>query len=153
MDPASIELSISLGEESAGRTFARRPNGETVTYLRLFGLDEESPRDLLDASHVYRPALESFEDQPPLPGSFIVFPTLEPFAKPAPLGSLEIDSLEVQRLLGENRNDRIYRADDPYEREYARGFPPQHLVRGAGRWDGFVAGARRGRNWREGPSG
>lgn len=118
VDPASIELSISLGEESAGRTFARRPNGETVTYLRLFGLDEESPRDLLDASHVYRPALESFEDQPPLPGSFIVFPTLEPFAKPAPLGSLEIDSLEVQRILGENRNDRIYRADDPYEREY-----------------------------------
>ncbi|MCY3809352.1 MAG: hypothetical protein OXG58_08025 [Gemmatimonadetes bacterium] len=118
VDPASIELSISLGEESAGRTFARRPNGETVTYLRLFGLDEESPRDLLDASHVYRPALESFEDQPPLPGSFIVFPTLEPFAMPAPLGSLEIDSLEVQRLLGENRNHRIYRADDPYEREY-----------------------------------
>ena len=118
VDPASIELSISLGEESAGRTFARRPNGGTVTYLRLFGLDEESPRDLLDASHVYRPALESFEDQPPLPGSFIVFPTLEPFADPAPLGSLEIDSLEVQRILGDNRNDRIYRADDPYEREY-----------------------------------
>ena len=118
VDPASIRLSISLGEESAGRTFARRPNGETVTYLRLFGLDEESPRDLLDASHVYRPALESFEDQPPVPGSFIVFPTLAPFAEPAPLGSLDIDSLEVQRILGVNRNERIYRAADPYEREY-----------------------------------
>jgi len=137
VDPASIELSISLGGESAGRTFARRSNGETVTYLRLFGLDEESPRDLLDASHVYRPALESFEDQPPLPGSFIVFPTLEPFARPAPLGSLEIDSLEVQRILGENRNDRIYRADDPYEREYGGVFRLNILYEARG--DGVVS--------------
>ena len=118
VDPATVELTISLGEESAGRTFARRPNGEDVTYLRLFGLDEESPKDRLDESQIYRPALDSFEDQPPVSGTFVVFPTLEPFANPAPLRSLEIDSAEVRRILGANRNERIYRAPDPFEREY-----------------------------------
>ncbi|MXW17653.1 MAG: hypothetical protein F4139_06525 [Gemmatimonadetes bacterium] len=118
VDPASVELTVSLGEESVGRTFARRDNGDDVTYLRLFGLDEESPMDRLDESHIYRPALDSFEDQPPVSGTFIVFPTLEPFANPPPLRSVEIDSTEVRRLLGENRNERIYRAADPLEREY-----------------------------------
>ena len=118
VDPASVELTVSLGEESVGRTFARRDNGDDVTYLRLFGLDEESPRDRLDESHIYRPALDSFEDQPPVSGTFIVFPTLEPFANPPPLRSVTIDSTEVRRLLGENRNERIYRAADPFEREY-----------------------------------
>ncbi len=118
VDPASVELAVSLGEESLGRTFARRDNGDDVTYLRLFGLDEESPRDRLDESHIYRPALDSFEDQPPVSGTFIVFPTLEPFADPPPLRSVALDSAEVGRLLGENRNRRIYRAEDPYEREY-----------------------------------
>ena len=118
VDPASVGLTLSLGEESVGRTFARRDNGDDVTYLRLFGLDEESPRDRLDESHIYRPALDSFEDQPPVSGTFIVFPTLEPFADPPPLRSVAIDSTEVRRILGENRNERIYRAADPFEREY-----------------------------------
>ena len=118
VDPASLELTVSLGEESLGRTFARRANGDDVTYLRLFGLDEESPRDRLDESHIYRPALDSFEDQPPVSGTFIVFSTLEPFANPPPLRSVAIDSTEVGRLLGENRNERIYSAADPFEREY-----------------------------------
>lgn len=118
VDPASVELTISLGEESLGRTFVRRDNGDDLTYLRLFGLDEESPRDRLDESHIYRPALDSFDDQPRVSGTFIVFPTLEPFANPPPLRSVVIDSAEVRRLLGENRNERIYRAADPYEREY-----------------------------------
>ena len=117
VDPGSVELTVSLGEESAGRTFARRPNGEDLTYLRLFGLDEESPVDRLDQSQIYRPALDSFEDQPPVSGTFIVFPTLEPFADPPPLRSLAIDSAEVRGILGANRNERIYRDTDPFERD------------------------------------
>ena len=117
VDPGSVELSISLGEESAGRTFARRPNGDDLTYLRLFGLDEESPSERLDESQIYRPALDSFDDQPPVQGSFIVFPTLEPFATPAPLRSVPVDSMEALRILGANRNQRIYRDPDPFERE------------------------------------
>ena len=143
VDPASVELTISLGEESVGRTFARRDNGDDLTYLRLFGLDEESPRDRLDESHIYRPALDSFEDQPQLSGTFIVFPTLEPFANPPPLRSVVIDSLEVRRLLGQNRNERIYRAADPYEREYGGVFRLNlsYEVTGDGPVSSFALGA------------
>ena len=143
VDPATVELTVSLGEESAGRTFARRANGEDVTYLRLFGLDEESPKDRLDESQIYRPALDSFEDQPPLSGTFIVFPTLEPFANPRPLRSLEIDSTEVRRILGANRNERIYRAPDPFEREYGGVFRlnMSYEARGEGVMSSFSLGA------------
>ena len=47
-------------------------------------------------------------------GTFIVFPTLEPFAAPAPLRSLPVDTLEAHRILGANRNERIYRDPDPF---------------------------------------
>ena len=143
VDPASVELTVSLGEQSAGRTFARRPNGEDVTYLRLFGLDEESPRDRLDELQIYRPALDTFEDQPPVSGTFIVFPTLEPFANPPPLRSLTIDSTEVDGILGANRNLRIYRATDPFEREYGGVFRLNMSfdVRGEGVESTFALGA------------
>ncbi len=117
IDPASVDLVVSLGEKSAGRTFARRANGDDVTYLRLFGLDEESPRDRLDQSQIYRPALDSFEDQPPVSGTFVFFSTLEPFARPPPLRRPAIDSAEVVSILGPNRNERIYRDPDPFERD------------------------------------
>lgn len=143
VDPGSVELSVSLGEESAGRTFARRPNGDDLTYLRLFGLDEESPADRLDQSQIYRPALDSFEDQPPVSGTFIVFPTLEPFARPPPLRSLAIDSVEVARILGANRNARIYRDPDPFERDNGGVFRLNlsYEVTGEGLLSSFALGA------------
>lgn len=142
VEPGSVELTVSLGEESAGRTFARRPNGDDLTYLRLFGLDEESPVDRLDPSQIYRPALDSFDDQPPVSGTFIVFPTLEPFADPAPLRSLPIDSVEARRILGANRNERIYRDPDPFERENGGVFRLNlsYEVRGQGLVSTFVLG-------------
>lgn len=143
VDPGSVELTISLGEESAGRTFARRPNGDGLTYLRLFGLDEETPVDRIDPSQIYRPALDSFEDQPPVSGTFIVFPTTEPFAHPAPLRSLPIDSAEARRMLGANRNERIYRDPNPFERENGGVFRlnMSYEVRGEGLVSSFVLGA------------
>ena len=141
--PGSVELSISLGEESAGRTFARRSNGDDLTYLRLFGLDEEAPLDRLDESQIYRPALDSFDDQPPVSGSFIVFPTLEPFASPAPLRSVTVDTLEAHRILGANRNERIYRDADPFERENGGVFRLNlaYQVLGEGPVSSFALGA------------
>ena len=143
VDPGSVELSISLGEESAGRTFARRPNGDDLTYLRLFGLDEESPSDRIDESQIYRPALDSFEDQPPVQGAFIVFPTLEPFAAPAPLRSVPVDTMEARRILGANRNERIYRDPDPFERENGGVFRLNlsYQVQGEGTVSSFALGA------------
>lgn len=143
VDPGAVELSISLGEVSAGRTFARRSNGDDLTYLRLFGLDEEVPVDRVDESQIYRPALDSFEDQPPVPGTFIVFPTLEPFATPAPLRSLPIDTVEARRILGENRNERIYHDPDPFERENGAVFRLNlsYQVQGRGPVSTFILGA------------
>ena len=143
VDPGSVELSISLGGESAGRTFARRPNGDDLTYLRLFGLDEESPSERIDESQIYRPALDSFEDQPPVQGTFIVFPTLEPFAAPAPLRSVPVDTMEARRILGANRNERIYRDPDPFERENGGVFRLNlsYQVQGEGTVSSFALGA------------
>ncbi len=114
--PGSVDLVISLGEESAGRTFARRPNGDDVTYLRLLGMDEDAPADRLDESQMYRPALDSFDDLPPVQGTYVVFPSLEPFSDPAPVASLSLGADEARAMLGANRNTRIYRAADPFER-------------------------------------
>lgn len=143
VDPGSVELVVSLGEESGGRTFARRPNGDDLTWLRFFGLDEETPRDRLDESHVYRPALESFEDLPPVPGAFVIFPTLAPFSRPPPLRGLSLGPEEARRMLGANRNDAIYQDPDPFERENGGVFRLNlsYEVRGEGPASSFALGA------------
>ncbi len=116
VDPASVELTISLGELSAGRTFKRGLGDRDVTFLRLFGLDEQSPVDELDRTFVYTPAEEFLGDQPPVPGTFIVFPTSRPFQRPPPVPSLGLSAEETARILGADANPRIYRDPDPVER-------------------------------------
>ena len=119
VDPSSVDLTISLGEKSAGRTSKQAPTGEDLSFLRLFGLDEESPLDRIDAARVYRPAgeLDPFQDQPPVQGTFIVFPTLTPFRDPPPLRSVRLSAGETGQILGADANGRIYDASDPFERD------------------------------------
>ena len=117
VEPGSVELTISLGERGAGRTFARTPSGQDLSFLRLFGLDEESPVDLIDRAHVYRPSQDFFQDQLPVAGTFIVFPTLQPFDEPPPLPSLRLSAAETAGILGVDANRRIYDAADPFERD------------------------------------
>jgi hypothetical protein len=85
VEQGSLDLTVSLGELSAGRTFKRLPSGADITFLRLFGLDEEAPTDAVDPSFIYSPAAEFFADDSPVQGTFIVFPTLRPFAEPPPI--------------------------------------------------------------------
>ncbi len=115
--PGSIDLSISLGELSAGRTFKRRPTGQDITFLRLFGLDEEAPTDDLDDAFVFSAGEDSFQDQPPVQGSFVFFPTLRPFAVPPPVESLSLTETATQQILGDDANPRIYFEEDPFERD------------------------------------
>lgn len=115
--PGSVDLSISLGELSAGRTFKRRPSGQDITFLRLFGLDEESPTDELDDAFVFSPGEDFFQDQPPVQGTFIFFPTLRPFANPPPVESLSLTESATQQILGDDANPRIYFEEDPFERD------------------------------------
>ncbi len=122
VEPGSVSLSISLGELSTGRTFKRRLSGEDITFLRLFGLDEEAPVDALDPAFVYSPGLEFFQDQPPVQGSFIVFPTLRPFAEPPPVPTLGLNEGVTRTILGNDANEKIYEEEDPFERDNAGRF-------------------------------
>jgi hypothetical protein len=117
VEPNSVALTLSLGELSAGRTFKRRPTGEEITLLKLMGLDEEAPIDELDPAFLFRPAQDSFEERPPVSGTFIVFPTLIPFAEPPPLPSLGLTAPETKEILGADANRVIYESVDPVERE------------------------------------
>ncbi len=119
VEDTSVELEISLGERSAGRTFKRTPSGEDLTFLQLFGLDQESPLDVLDPSAVYSPAGEIFSDQGAVQGTFIVFPTLEPFSAPPPLPNRGLTAGETATILGGDGNPRIYDEEDPFERDNA----------------------------------
>lgn len=116
VEPASVNPVISLGEPSAGRTFERAPDGRDVTYLQLFGVDRESPLDRIDPAFVYTPGAELFEDPPTVPGTFLVFPTLRPFAEPPPNPALGLDEGEALAILGDAANERIYEEEDPFER-------------------------------------
>jgi hypothetical protein len=122
IDPASVSLTLSLGELSGGRTFKRGPSGEDITFLRLFGLDEEAPTDAIDPSFLYRPAAELFAEDSPVQGAFIVFPTLRPFAQPPPLPSLGISAGQTAQILGDDANPRVYDEEDPFERDNAGRF-------------------------------
>jgi len=117
VEESSVALTVSLGEISAGRTFKRRTTGEEITLLRLLGLDEESPVDELDPANVYQPAQDFFQGQPPVSGTFIVFPTLRPFLQPPPLPSLNLSADETREILGADANPTIYQAVDPVARE------------------------------------
>lgn len=122
VEPGSVELTVSLGELSGGRTFKRRPSGADITFLRLLGLDEEAPTDALDLSFVYTPGEEFFQDQPPVQGTFIVFPTLRPFLEPPEVRSLGLSETVTGQILGEDANSRIYVEEDPFERDNAGRF-------------------------------
>jgi len=119
VEAGSVSLSLSLGELSAGRTFKRREDGREVTLLKLLGLDEEAPVDQVDPAFIYRPAQDFFQEQPPLSGTFIVFPTLRPFAAPPPVPSLALSAEETREILGSDANPVIYESVDPVERENA----------------------------------
>lgn len=143
VEPGSVSLSISLGELSAGRTFKRAPSGEDLTFLRLLGLDEESPLDEVDPAFVYAPGAELFEDQPTVHGTFVFFPTLRPFAEPPPLPSLGLSAEEAARILGEDANRRIYEEGDPFERDNAGLFrlTLSYRIRSEGLISSFSLGA------------
>ncbi|MEX2530467.1 MAG: hypothetical protein WD960_06800 [Gemmatimonadota bacterium] len=115
VDLDAVQLTISLGEESGGRTFKQAPGGRRIPLLRLFGLDEDAPADRLDRRALFQPAGELIEDRS-LPGTYLVFPTLRPFMEPPPVRSEGLDAGEALDVLGGDANRRIYESTDPQER-------------------------------------
>src|SRR5690606_34282502 len=84
VDLNEIDLTISLGSEEGGQTF-RDVAGRRLTLLKFFGLDEESPADRIDEAQIFQPASDGFgsSSASPISGTYVVFPTLRPFAEPA----------------------------------------------------------------------
>ncbi len=123
VDVSTVGLSISLGDLTGGRTFRDTPNGQ-VTFLRLFGLDENAPTDKIDAVQVFQP--ETLQGGTTgaarVTGTFVIFPTLEPFRAPPPVPSAGLDAAAAQALLGADANATIYDNTDPVTRESAGRF-------------------------------
>ncbi len=139
----SVELEVSLGERSGGTTFRRGPDGRSISFLRLLGLDEELPFEQVDRSAIFLPAEEAFDEPSPVTGSFIVFRTLRPFLEPPPVPSENLTASETRAFLEPDVNRRIYEEPDPFERENAGLFRlnMSFQVRGAGLLSTFQLGA------------
>ena len=122
VDPNTIDLRISLGDISGGRTH-RDVNGIPISLLRLFGLDEDSPVDQIDPAQIYQPGRDPFGRTSNIgttagvTGTFVIFPTLKPFARPAEVKAARLSAAEVQRALGTDANPQIYDNPDPVVRE------------------------------------
>jgi hypothetical protein len=121
VEPASVRIVISRGEPGGGDLSRPHPaGGAAVPYLRLFGLDEAAPADAVDPARLYRPARE--EVDPVLRGTWLVFPTLRPFAEPPAVPSARLTAGQAAAALGEAANPALYEAADLRERQAAARF-------------------------------
>ncbi|HEX6559424.1 MAG TPA: hypothetical protein VF021_08170, partial [Longimicrobiales bacterium] len=150
VDLASIQLTISLGQLSAGRTFANTAVGQ-MPYLKLLGLDEDAPANVLDIAQVYQPTpgTGGAFSQPgsgsgaSIVGTYVIFPTLRPFIEPGPVASANLSASDAKLALGSDANATIYDDVDPLVRESAARFRLnlQYRVRVEGLISSFNLGA------------
>ncbi len=113
---ATLDLVISLGHEAGGITFKEHA-GDQLPLLRLFGLDNHAPADRIDAARLFRPDAElGGAGTSAVRGTFIVFPTLEPFARPPPVPAQGLTAEQTATILGVDANTVIYDAPDPVVR-------------------------------------
>lgn len=122
VDLTTVQLTISLGEQTAGRTFINTPIGP-VQYIKLFGLDEDAPAEALDAAQVFQPTRDAFGNSgsastpgvASITGTYVIFPTLRPFFRPPPSGQLS--AADAAAALGNDANEVIYENPDPVARD------------------------------------
>ncbi|MBX6364698.1 MAG: cell surface protein SprA, partial [Gemmatimonadetes bacterium] len=119
VDVRSVRLDISVGELSGGKTFAQ-VNGKSLTFLKLLGLDEVSPSEQLDEERLYQPGTTGFDTK--VTGTYLIFPTLRPFADPPPVPSENLTAADTKAALGADANPAIYDNADPIARESAARF-------------------------------
>ena len=114
----SIDMTVSLGDEAGGRTFVNVGGGQ-VQFLKLFGLDEDAPADLIDNAQIFQPGrgIDPQAGGGRINGTFIVFPTLQPFLDPPPVPSAGLSADDAKAALGNDANPTIYTNPDPVLRE------------------------------------
>ena len=106
---ARIGKDITIAVKAAGPTPENNPAlRRIIQNARALNM----PLDKVDAARVYRPAGEGelFQDQPPVQGTFIVFPTLRPFRDPPPLPSLRLSASETRTILGPDASNPVSNA-------------------------------------------
>ena len=105
----SVELIISQGDPTIGNTF-READGNQLEFIKIFGVDDDPTDNRIDLAHIYEVTAGAEVIAGPS-GTYIVFPTLEPFKLPPPLHN--VLGLEGQPfpLAPEDQNTVIY--DEP----------------------------------------
>ncbi|HEX6588318.1 MAG TPA: cell surface protein SprA [Longimicrobiales bacterium] len=116
LDPADLNVQIRLGDANQGQPYVDW-NGSQVPLLRLFGLDEEAPVERVDERRIFLPS-EFQLSATNITGTYLVFPTLRPFADPPPTRNLS--AADADAALGDDANHRIYEDRDPDQRATAR---------------------------------
>ncbi|HEX3235743.1 MAG TPA: hypothetical protein VHR41_16210 [Gemmatimonadales bacterium] len=94
LDPTSLKVGITLNQ-------SERPlSGSVQTYLQLLGLATPSDPTLFDRENRLWPRSRDPQAAQVIQESYIVFPTLKPFADPSKLTPAEVsDSLYLARLV------------------------------------------------------
>lgn len=116
LDAQDLNVQIRLGDANQGQPYVDY-NGGQVPLLRLFGADEEAPNERVDEQRVFLPS--DFQlSSTNITGTYLVFPTLRPFADPPPTRNLS--AVEADAALGDDANHRIYEERDPDLRATAR---------------------------------
>lgn len=110
VDPNDVELDIVLGDVTQGAITTQWQDRQ-VPFIRLFGLDEDQTANRLDPDRLYQPSRNS-QSSSPIPGTFLVFPTLRPFATPPAVPSEEMSAADAAAALGANADSSIYVARD-----------------------------------------
>jgi hypothetical protein len=118
--PRSVQLAISIGDAQGGVSH-KDYQGEQITLLKLFGLDETSPFEQVDDAQIHQPQVLGTGQAIPF-GTFVVFPTLLPFAAPPPVATLGLSAEQTREILGHDANATIYEDPDPFVRAAAARF-------------------------------
>lgn len=85
LELGSVSLAISQGPIESG-PIIRQLDGQDFTFLQIFGLDEQPTDDRVDAGRIWQPSASGGAGV--ISGSYLVFPTIEPFKNPPPISQL-----------------------------------------------------------------
>lgn len=136
VEDGSIQLTISQGPIESG-PIVRTLDGQDYTFLQIFGLDEQPTDDRLDGGRIWRPAASGGAGV--VSGSFMVFPTLEPFKDPPSItalnGPFPLTAGDLNLDMYDEPVDQLRRSSFRYRLNF------QYRARSSGRASQFSLGA------------
>lgn len=137
VEQGSIALTISQGPIESG-PIVRELEGEDYSFLQIFGLDEQPTDDRLDLGRIWLPEASGGEGV--VTGSYVIFPTLEPFKQPPPIAALDgerfpLSSGDLNADMYDEPIDQIRRSSFRYRLNFS------YRARSAGRASEFSLGA------------